>query len=246
MKWVEELGLVANPNLATVVLTGAGVSAESGVPVFRGAGSLWDIPEARRLAARAGPPWNTRESWEFYEWRRQLVRRCEPNAAHHTIAEMERYFKDFTLVTQNVDGLHQRAGSKRVFELHGSMWKARCSRCDTVVEIPETPLPHLPPTHDCGTPMRPYVVQFGEPVDPSALRRALKASSTAELFLVVGTSGVVFPAAELPLLARKYGAKLIEINPAETALTPHMTLSIRGKAAEILPRFWREFLARGR
>jgi NAD-dependent deacetylase len=159
---------------------------------------------------------------------------------------MERYFRDFTLVTQNVDGLHQRAGSKRVFELHGSMWEARCPACDIVVEVPKTPLPSLPPLHDCETPMRPNVVQFGEPVNPQALREALKASSRSELFLVVGTSGIVHPAAELPLLARERGAKLIEINPSKTTLTPYMSLSVRGKAAEILPRFWREFLARSR
>jgi NAD-dependent deacetylase len=227
------------------VLTGAGVSAESGVPIFRGAGSLWDIPEARELAARAGPPWNTKGTWEFYEWRRQLVRRCEPNPAHRTIAEMERYFEDFTLVTQNVDGLHQRAGSRRVFELHGSMWKARCPRCGEVIELLETPLPRLPPKHGCGTPMRPHVVQFGEPVDPSALREALAASSRAGLFLVVGTSAVVHPAAELPLLALERGAKVIEINPARTPLTPRVSASLRGKAAEVLPRFWREFLGGG-
>jgi NAD-dependent deacetylase len=242
MGTIEKLGLKADSSLTVVVLTGAGVSAESGVPVFRGPGSLWDIPEARKLAADAGPPWNTEGTWKFYEWRRQLVSRCEPNAAHLTIAEMERYFKDFTLVTQNVDGLHQRAGSKRVFELHGSMWRARCLRCRAIVELPETPLPSLPPVHWCGSPMRPHVVQFGEPVDQLALREALDASSRAELFLVVGTSGVVFPAAELPLLALERGAKVVEINPTETALTPHVTMSIHGNAGEALPKFWHEFL----
>ncbi|MEM0358789.1 MAG: NAD-dependent deacylase [Candidatus Hadarchaeales archaeon] len=242
--WMERLGLKPSRKLVAVVLTGAGVSAESGVPIFRGPGSLWELPEARKLAARARPPWNNRGTWEFYEWRRQLVSRCKPNPAHLVIAEMERYFEDFTLITQNVDGLHQRAGSRRVFELHGSMWKGRCPKCEEIVDLPETPLPELPPKHSCGTPMRPHVVQFGEPVDRLALTEGIKASSKADLFFVVGTSAVVHPAAGLPFLALESGAKVIEINPTETPLTPYVTLSLRGKAGEILPKLWREFLSK--
>lgn len=235
-------GLVELPvseSLRVVVLTGAGVSAESGVPIFRGPGSMWEIPEARELARRAGPPWNNRGTWEFYEWRRRLVARCKPNAAHLTIAEMERYFEDFCLVTQNVDGLHRRAGSRRVLELHGNMWKGRCPKDGAVVDLPETPLKSIPPYHDCGTPLRPHVVQFGEPIDPNVLREAVAASSRADLFLVVGTSGVVAPACHLPLIALENGAKLVEVNPNPTVLTPYMHLSLRGKAAEVLPELWR-------
>ena len=230
MSIVEKLGLTASQKLHVVVLTGAGVSMESGVPIFRGRGSMWEIPEARRLASRVGPPWNTRETWEFYEWRRRLVSQCKPNAAHYTIVEMERYFENFHLITQNVDGLHVRAGSKRILELHGNMWRGRCTRCGTSVELPETPLRSIPPDCDCGNPLRPSVVQFGEPIDPNVLSKAFDASRGADLFFVIGTSGVVSPAAQMPLMAFQNGAKVIEINPDPTVLTHYVTFSLRGKA----------------
>jgi NAD-dependent deacetylase len=230
-----------NKKTKVAVLTGAGISAESGVPIFRGKGSLWEIPEARRLAERAGPPWNNRGTWEFYEWRRQLVKRCQPNPAHLTLAEMEDWFEDFTLVTQNVDGLHQRAGSRRVFELHGSMWRGRCEECGHVEELPETPLPELPPLCKCGNALRPDVVQFGEPVKQEALREGILAAKRCDLFLVIGTSAVVYPAAELPLIALQQGATVLEINPTETPLSRLVTRSYRGKAGEILPALWRSW-----
>jgi len=223
-----------------VALTGAGISIESGVPIFRGKGSMWEIPEARKLASRAGPPWNTKETWEFYEWRRRLVNQCKPNAGHYTLVEMGTYFEDFWLITQNVDGLHGRAGSKNVLELHGNMWKGRCTRCGRMVDLPETPLRSLPPYCVCGKALRPHVVQFGESIDPNVLSTAFAVTGRAELFLVIGTSGVVSPASQMPLLALENGAKVVEINPDATVLTPYMSLSIRGKAAEVLPRFWKE------
>jgi len=151
----ERFGLTVNPKLRVVVLTGAGISIESGVPIFRGKGSMWEKPEARRLASKAGPPWNTRETWEYYEWRRKLVNQCKPNAAHYTLVDMEEYFENFCLITQNVDGLHVKAGSKNIQELHGNMWKGRCTRCGRVVDLPETPLESLPPRCICGNPLRP-------------------------------------------------------------------------------------------
>jgi len=241
MNVTGELGLTVSSKLRLVVLTGAGISIESGVPIFRGKGSMWGIPEARKLASRAGPPWNTKETWEFYEWRRKLVSQCKPNAAHYTLVEMERYFEDFCLITQNVDGLHSRAGSKNILELHGNMWKGRCTRCEGIVDLSGTPLKNLPPYCACGNALRPHVVQFGEPIDPKVLNAAFIASGRAELFLVIGTSGVVSPASQMPLLALKHKAKVVEINPNPTVLTPYMSLSLRGKAAEVLPRFWREF-----
>ncbi|MEM1508188.1 MAG: NAD-dependent deacylase [Candidatus Bathyarchaeia archaeon] len=236
----EKLALTISPKLRIVALTGAGISADSGVPIFRGMGSIWEIPEVRRLASKAGPPWNTKETWEFYEWRRQLVSKCKSNAAHLTLVEMEEYFEDFCLITQNVDELHRRAGSKRVLELHGNMWKGRCPSCGKIVDLPETPLKSLPPYCDCGVALRPHVVQFGEPIDPYILREAIMSSRNAELFLVIGTSGVVSPSRDLPLIALERGAKVVEINRDPTPLTPYVTLSIRGRAAEVLPQFWRE------
>lgn len=237
----KSLGLSINPKLRVTILTGAGISIESGVPIFRGKGSMWEIPEARRLAMRAGPPWNNKETWEFYEWRRKLVSQCKPNAAHYTLVEMENYFESFCLITQNVDGLHIKAGSKRVLELHGNMWKGRCMRCGKIIDLPETPLKTLPPYCECGYPLRPHVVQFGEPIDNKILTEAIKASKEAELFLVIGTSGVVSPASQMPILALENGAKVIEINPNPTVLTPYMSLSIRGRAAETLPKLWKSF-----
>jgi len=223
-----------------VALTGAGVSAESGVPIFRGRGSMWENETARNLARKSGPPWNTRETWEFYEWRRGLVSRCEPNAAHLTLAEMEDFFENFYLITQNVDGLHHRAGSRKVLELHGNMWKGRCPRDGEIVDLPKTPLETIPPIHSCGEALRPHVVQFGEPLEQKILEAALDLSQRAELFLVIGTSGVVSPARDLPLLAREGGAIVIEVNREPTVLTPYVTLSIQGKAAEILPKLWED------
>jgi NAD-dependent deacetylase len=237
---IEGLELFLSPKLHAAVLTGAGISAESGVPIFRGKGSMWENETARKLAQKARPPWNTRETWEYYEWRRALVSRCQPNAAHLTLVEMENYFKDFCLITQNVDGLHPRAGSKRVYELHGNMWKGRCPACGELVNLPKTPLESLPPYCKCGNALRPHVVQFGEPIDPATLRVAIDVSERAELFLVIGTSGVVSPARDLPLIALEKGAKVIEINRDLTPLTPLVTRSFRGKAAEILPKLWRE------
>jgi len=233
-----------HPGLRVAVLTGAGISLESGVPIFRGRGSMWENPEARDLARRAGPPWNTVGTWRYYEWRRRLVAGCDPNAAHLTLAEMERYFEDFTLITQNVDGLHHRAGSRNVLELHGSMWRGQCPRDGALVDLPETPLPELPPRHRCGEALRIDVVQFGEPLDPHVLSSAFSASQRADLFLVVGTSGVVSPARDLPLVAADHGAVVIEVNREETALTPFVTHYLRGAAAGFVPRLWGELRSR--
>ncbi len=242
MDLMEKLNLSISPKLCVAVLTGAGISIESGIPIFRGRGSMWAIPEAKRLAGRVGSCFNTKEAWEFYEWRRKLVSRCRPNEAHHTLVEMEKYFESFCLITQNVDGLHTKAGSKNVLELHGNMWKGRCTRCERMVDLPETPLKSLPPYCVCGNALRPHVVQFGEAIDPNILSAAFAASKRSELFLVIGTSGVVSPASQMPLIALEHGAKIVEINPTATVLTPYMSLSIRGKAAEVLPRFWKELV----
>lgn len=224
----------------TVVLTGAGISAESGVPIFRGEGSMWENAKARELASKAGPHWNTKGTWEFYEWRRELVSRCQPNAAHLILVEMENFFDNFFLINQNVDGLHIRAGSRNVLELHGNMWKGRCPRDGEIVDLPKTPLETTPPIHHCGSNLRPNVVQFGEPLDAAVLRKSMDESRNADLFLVIGTSGVVSPARDLPLLALDRGATVIEINRELTVLTPYLTCSIFGKAAENLPKLWRK------
>ena len=221
------------------VLTGAGVSAESGVPTFRGAGGLWHNYRAIDLATPQAFHRDPKLVWEFYAWRRQVVAHCQPNPAHQTLAEMERRLPDVTLITQNVDGLHQRAGSQRVITLHGDLWRVRCTRCDYHGEDHRVPLPELPPHCPlCNHLLRPDVVWFGEGLPRDALQAALETASRAELMLIVGTSAMVEPAASLPLLAKQNGATLIEVNPEETPLSPHVDEVLRGPAGQMLPQWW--------
>ena len=225
------------------VLTGAGVSAESGVPTFRGAGGLWHNYRAVDLATPQAFHRDPKLVWEFYAWRRQMVAHCQPNPAHQTLAEMERRLPDVTLITQNVDGLHQRAGSQRVITLHGDLWRVRCTRCDYHGEDHRVPLPELPPRCPlCNHLLRPDVVWFGEGLPRDALQAALETASRAELMLIVGTSAMVEPAASLPLLAKQNGATLIEINPEETPLSPHVDEVLRGPAGQMLPQWWQAHL----
>jgi len=227
------------PSIA--VLTGAGVSAESGVPTFRGEKGLWRRFRPEELATPSAFARDPKLVWEWYDWRRQLIARCEPNPAHRTLAEMERAFPRFTLITQNVDGFHQAAGSRRVIELHGNIWRVRCTREGTVWENREVPLREIPPRCKCGALLRPDVVWFGEPLPPEALREAQRAAESCQIMLVIGTSAVVQPAASLPLMALQAGAYVIEINPQETPLSPYVHKAIRGPAARELPKLWEEW-----
>jgi NAD-dependent deacetylase len=227
-----------------VVLTGAGVSAESGIPTFRGAGGLWRDYRATDLVTPQAFRRDPRLVWEFYDWRRELIAAGEPNPAHHTLALMEQSTPDFTLITQNVDGLHQRAGSQNVLTLHGDIWVVRCVACDYRAQDHRVPLPEIPPRCPrCGNLLRPDVVWFGETLPADVLRGAWTAASRAALMLVVGTSALVQPAASLPLLAQENGATLIEVNPDETPLSPYADQHLRGPASAILPDWWRRFQA---
>jgi NAD-dependent deacetylase len=221
-----------------VVLTGAGISAESGVPTFRGEDGLWRQYRAEELAT----PWAFQRDptliWEWYDWRRGVIASCEPNVAHHTLAAMERQCEDFTLITQNVDGLHRRAGSQRLLELHGNIWQVRCTEENTVVENSAVPLPEVPPRCSCGAVLRPHVVWFGESLDPKTLAAAFRAVENCQLVLVIGTSAVVQPAASLPAIARDKGAYLIEVNVERTPLSAYADEVVLGPAAEELPRLW--------
>ncbi len=220
---------------SVVVLTGAGVSAESGVPTFRGADGLWRQYRAEDLATPEAFERDPKLVWEWYDWRRQLLARCEPNPAHHAIAHLETCCRDFLLITQNVDGLHRRAGSRRLVELHGNLWRVRCPGCETTTENREVPLRILPPRCGCGRLLRPDVVWFGEPLPPDAMRRAFDAAETCEVMLVVGTSAVVQPAASLPTIAREHEAYVVEVNPDPTPLSAIAHEVHRGLAGEILP-----------
>ncbi len=219
-----------------VALTGAGISAESGVPTFRGAGGLWRQHRPEDLATPEAFARGPRLVWEWYDWRRARVAQAEPNSGHLALAQLERRVPEFTLITQNVDGLHERAGSRRTLKLHGDIWTLHCLGCGLEETNHDVPLREIPPRCTCGGLFRPGVVWFGEALPADVLRHAMEATAHAQVFLVVGTSAVVQPAASLPLLAQQNGAKLVEVNLEETPLSAQADASFWGKAGEILPR----------
>ena len=218
------------------VLTGAGISAESGVPTFRGKDGLWKQYKAETLATPEAFERDPKLVWEWYDWRRGLIAPVEPNAGHRVIAGWESLFGEMAVITQNVDGLHAKAGSRNIVELHGNIWKLRCTREGTVEEVRDNPLPHIPPVcPNCGSFLRPHIVWFGESLDPVVLDRATDLSESCQVMFVIGTSAVVHPAASLPYAAARAGAKIIEVNLEPTSLTPHANFFFPGKAGEILP-----------
>ena len=220
-----------------VVLTGAGVSAESGVPTFRGGGqtAVWkgmpfEVISSAGMLARDLPA-----VWEWFNYRRDRLTSLKPNPAHQAIAAWQNRFDDFTLVTQNIDNLHQQAGSRNVIELHGNIWRARCFDCGSRPELRELRMDtDIPACVDCGGHMRPDVVLFGEMLPPGAFERAAAAASHCELCFVVGTSAFVYPAASIPEIAKDAGAYVVEVNPERTALSNLCDEVLTGKAGEIL------------
>jgi NAD-dependent deacetylase len=221
---------------SVVVLTGAGISAESGIPTFRGPGGLWRSYRPEDLATPEAFARDPKLSWEWYDWRRSVIAAAEPNAGHAALASIEQRTPRFTLVTQNVDGLHDRAGSRRLLKIHGDIWTLRCTVCRREWRDLRPSLPELPPKCDCGTMARPGVVWFGETLPDGVWREAVEAARNAELMLVIGTSAVVYPAAGLVGLVKAAGAKVIEINPAETPVSGLVDLAWRAPAAEALPQ----------
>jgi NAD-dependent deacetylase len=219
-----------------VVLTGAGVSAESGVPIFRGAGGLWRQFRSEDLATPEAFARQPALVWEWYLWRREKIAAAQPNPGHRAIAALQRARPCVTLLTQNVDGLHERAGSPRPLELHGNLWRVRCQRgCGVSERDDAASAPRSELTCTCGAWLRPDVVWFGEPLDSVVLEAATDAIEAADVVLVVGTSSVVYPVAALPHLARRRDARVVEINVDETPLTPHAHAVLRGTAAQVLP-----------
>jgi NAD-dependent deacetylase len=234
------------PSLASVVaLTGAGISAESGVPTFRGEDGLWRRYRAEELATPQAFARNSTLVWEWYDWRRGLIAECDPNDAHRTLVDMEAWCEDFTLITQNVDGLHQRAGSEHPLEMHGNLWRVRCVAEGTSWENREVPLSEVPPTCKCGALLRPDVVWFGEVLDPRVLQQAYAAAERCTLMLAIGTSAIVQPAASLPAIARRAGSYLVEVNLQDTPLSPLANEAIRGPAATELPQLWTRLRSAG-
>jgi NAD-dependent deacetylase len=219
-----------------VVLTGAGISAESGVPTFRGPDGLWRRHRAEELATPEAFARDPKLVWEWYDWRRQLIAGCRPNAAHHAIATLEASVPEFLLITQNVDGLHPKAGNRKLVEFHGNLWRVRCLAEGSLSENLQTPLPSLPPRCACGALLRPDVVWFGEALPTAAVRQAHDAAESCDLMLIVGTSSLVQPAASLPRIAKAHGAYVVEVNLEPTPLTSLVDEAHHGRAGEILPR----------
>lgn len=230
-----ETWLTAHPPTRIAVLTGAGMSAESGIPTFRGADNLWRGTDPTALFLPKALVYRSREVWEMYDELRTRIARAEPHPGHYALAALARTH-DVRLITQNIDGLHQRAGNEEVLELHGSLWRLRCTACPYRREDTEAPLPALPPACPrCGGLLRPDIVLYTESLPARTLDGAMQATETCEVMLVIGTSGVVYPAAGLPEIARARGATLIEINPTPTALSNRMHYALRAPAADALP-----------
>jgi NAD-dependent deacetylase len=218
-----------------VVLTGAGVSAESGLATFRGPEGMWEGRNPMELASPDAFRADPLTVWRFYHWRRRQALKARPNPAHLALAAWERTRGEFTLITQNVDGLHERAGSRNVVRLHGSLWRLRCTADQREFDDVREDLGPLPPKCECGGMLRPGVVWFGESLPVQAIERADRASRAAALVLVIGTSSLVYPAAALPQVARSAGAFVVEVNPEPTPLSPQVDERLAGPAGEIVP-----------
>ncbi|MGE0707722.1 MAG: NAD-dependent deacetylase [Planctomycetota bacterium] len=217
-----------------VFFTGAGISKESGVPTYRGAGGIWKSYDYERYACQAAFDEAPERVWEFHDYRRELVGKCQPNRGHAWIAELQRRRAGITVVTQNIDGLHQLAGSEGVLEVHGSLWRVRCDACRALRDDRSVPFGEL--RCPCGEGnWRPDITWFGDPLNEQVFGAAIAAALAADLVVTVGTSGVVFPAAQIPLLAAQHGAMLVEVNPEETALSQYHDVCLRGSAADLLP-----------
>jgi NAD-dependent deacetylase len=224
-----------------VIFTGAGVSAESGIPTFRDALSgLWEQFDPRRLATPEAFGDDPALVWGWYEWRRAAVQQVEPNAGHRALAVIEQRAPECVVVTQNVDDLHERAGSKEPIHLHGSLFAPRCSACGRPATVANGAPPvegrvPPPPCDHCGAPIRPGVVWFGEALPADAFEAAVAAAANCDLLITVGTSAVVFPAAEIPQVTARMGGAVIQVNPEPTPLDAVARVNLHGPAAEVLP-----------
>jgi len=219
-----------------LVLTGAGVSQESGIPTFRGEEGLWKNYNPQELATPYAFEKNPKLVWEWYNFRREIILKAKPNPAHFGIKKLEDIIPEFLLVTQNVDDLHKEAGSKKILELHGNIFRTRCTKCNRK-EFKKEILREIPPKcKDCGGLLRPDVVWFGESIDEEIFSKVLDFSLKCEAILVVGTSAVVYPAASIPFIFKNNGGKVFEINLEPTQISEIADISIFGKAGEIFQK----------
>lgn len=223
-------------------LTGAGISSESGIPTFRGEKGLWEEFDIEKYATLDGFDRDPKAVWEWYDMRRTQAKECKPNKAHETIAKLEQAGYDVVVITQNIDNLHRDAGSENIIELHGNLWFVRCTRYCGIWEDRTAPFPDLPPVCACGAMLRPHVVWFGENLDESILAGAFMRVSNTDLCVVVGTSGLIYPAAGMAEMALNEGAHVVELNLEETPITQMAHESHFGKAGEILPNLFGEYI----
>ena len=219
-----------------VFFTGAGMSAESGVPTYRGKGGIWKEYDWQQYACQPAFERDPERVWEFHNYRRTLVAECKPNRGHELIARAETELPYAVVITQNIDGLHQRAGSEKVLELHGSLWRTRCPHCRKREHDLAAPIGSF--RCDCGEYKRPDIVWFGDSLFPEVLHAVEAELTSCDLLVSIGTSAVVYPAADMPIIAKRAGATLVEINPEETPLSGEYDLCLRGSASEMLAAIW--------
>ena len=234
MKMFDTVAQKLKGSKKIVFVTGAGISQESGIPTFRGKDGYWRKYDPMKLASIDAFYDDPKLVWEWYEDRRKNILDVKPNEGHFAISQMEE-FKDVVVLTQNIDGLHQRSGSTNVLELHGSIIRIKCTVCDFIDNITEN-FESLPPKCKCGSMLRPDVVWFGEPLPQNIWQSAIKEASICDVMIIVGTSLVVSPANTLPVYAKQNGAILIEVNPEKTVMSNDMDLSIQATSAEVLPK----------
>ena len=234
MKMFDTVAQKLKDSRKIVFVTGAGISQESGIPTFRGKDGYWRKYDPMKLASIDAFYDDPKLVWEWYEDRRKNILSVKPNEGHFAISQMEE-FKDVVILTQNIDGLHQRSGSTNVLELHGSIIRIKCTVCDFIDNITEN-FESLPPKCKCGSMLRPDVVWFGEPLPQNIWQSAIKEASICDVMVIVGTSLVVSPANTLPVYAKQNGAILIEVNPEKTVMSNDMALSIQATSAEVLPK----------
>lgn len=221
-----------------VFFTGAGLSAESGIPTYRGHGGIWHRYNYEDFACQRAFDRDPEKVWDFHDARRAKVAACAPNVGHAVISEVQHAKPGTLVVTQNIDGLHQRAGANGVIELHGSLWRVRCDR-DGIV-VPNDQVPIDPRRCACGAYWRPDIVWFEDPLNATTIQQAIAAMESCDLLVSVGTSGVVYPAAELPLIAMQSGAVTVEINLEDTPVSHLYQHTIRARASEALASLWSE------
>jgi NAD-dependent deacetylase len=218
-----------------LVITGAGISAESGIPTFRGAEGLWKNYRAEELATPEAFERDPETVWQWYDWRRGIISNAQPNPGHLAIKELENMFDNFLLITQNVDGLHMRTGIKNIVEIHGNLWRARCTQEGKTSMLMDVPLKSVPPKCECGAILRPDVVWFGESIPSQALEHSFRVLEQCDSLIVIGTSGAVYPVASFPQTVKDNGGYVVEVNLEPTPISAIADASLYGNSGDILP-----------